>query len=182
MYTDECCNNTLQIKFPLEYCMKNARLNWADISWAIYHDFMIFGAAIDFAVIMLEQNPLLDKDEQALAELTLNQYATKHDVFPPLLRLSAKTSPKERIDAKQKILFLLLNWVYEHRENYPDPLYLVEVIFDDFDFPDALKPFIRYLPLDEPPLNSTVLNEERLLQHWKCYLVAESRKWRKEIS
>lgn len=47
----------------------------------------------------------------------------------------------------------------------------------EYCFPDALKPFIRYLPSDEPSLNSTVLNEERLLQHWKCYLMAESQKW-----
>ena len=69
---------------------------------------------------------------------------------------------------------MVLNWVLEHKELYPDPLETVEIIYADFDYPEVISKFVRYMPMNEESLGSPELNMERLYRKCKNYL--ESKK------
>lgn len=47
---------------------------------------------------------------------------------------------------RDKWLFLVLAWLYEHRAERPDPLQDVETVYAAFDFPEAMEGFVPYLP------------------------------------
>ncbi|MNL84591.1 hypothetical protein D3C87_2126040 [compost metagenome] len=67
-------------------------------------------------------------------------------------------------------MFLLLNWVFEHREQFTDPLGMIETIYADFDYPEEITSFVRYMPTQHPLSNLMDLNIERLYHNWKMYL------------
>ena len=76
---------------------------------------------------------------------------------------------------RRKWAFLILAWVYEHRDSFEDPLDLVEKLYADLDYPEQVAPFVRYMPTDEPDLGSRGQNEQRLFQKWAEYLQKEAR-------
>lgn len=59
-------------------------------------------------------------------------------------------------------MYILLHWVFEHKEYYEDPLREVEFIYADFDFPKSIVNFVRYMPTDQPLLSTVEANIERL--------------------
>lgn len=71
-----------------------------------------------------------------------------------------------------KWLYLVLAWIFEHRESSADPLGTVEEVYADFGHPDAIVGFVRYMPSTEPDLGSREANEHRLYEKWKAYLDA----------
>lgn len=177
MGNDTCVSNTLNIRLPLAFCMENACLNWADICFAVESGYMMSCDAIDFALMRLEQK-FPTAEETALAGLVLERQCAEETVVHLLQQLAKETSLEAQCAAKEKIFFLVLKWVYEHKRSYLDPLEVVEFIFDDFNFPKEMRPFVRYVPSDEIPLPSRRLNVRRLYQNWEKYLVQQSAIWR----
>jgi hypothetical protein len=58
---------------------------------------------------------------------------------------------------------------YQRRHDLADPLGVVEQIYADFDYPESVDRFVRYMPLqagDEP-------GEPALLERWRAFLIAE---------
>lgn len=47
-------------------------------------------------------------------------------------------------------LFLATAHVYENWDSFDDPHRRLESIYADFEYPDVMKPFIRYMPYDGP--------------------------------
>jgi hypothetical protein len=66
-----------------------------------------------------------------------------------------------------------LDWLFNNRENYSDTLDLVVQIYSNFDYPENIAEFIRYMPSDDLDLGSLELNEGRLYEKWKEYLEHE---------
>ena len=59
------------------------------------------------------------------------------------------------------------NWIL-------DPLESIEIIYADFDYPAEIESFVRYMPVNDeydPWAHSDAENEQRLLTHWKDYLL-----------
>ena len=91
-----------------------------------------------------------------------------------LSRVLANTEPvvSEEI-LRQKWLYLILRWLFENREQFSDPLAMVEDIFCDFGHPLEIAKFIRYMPVTDnydPRQHSKAENEERMFNHWREYL------------
>jgi hypothetical protein len=66
-------------------------------------------------------------------------------------------------------LSLQLKAAYDERERLNDPLGVVEEIYALFDYPSAIAPFVRYMPLrsgDEPGVGP-------LMDRWADYLARE---------
>lgn len=58
---------------------------------------------------------------------------------------------------------ILLAWVYEHREQFDDLLCVVEEIYSDYNYPEELAGFVRYMPSNAPDLGSVEANEQRMI-------------------
>lgn len=63
-------------------------------------------------------------------------------------------------------IFLLLSFLLENKENYNDPLGIVEELYADFDYPEEIAPLARYMPSPEGVEGS----EELLFENWKAAL------------
>lgn len=91
--------------------------------------------------------------------------------------MASQTSEQEDSISQRKFLYAILNWVYEHREHYADPLEVVEIIYADFDYPEEIAGFVRYMPTTDPVLSTLELNRERLFNKWKDYLEMQSSRY-----
>jgi len=65
---------------------------------------------------------------------------------------------------------LVLAWLYEHRLKLADPLGDVESVYADFDYPEEMSRFVRYMPSDDPDLRDHRLNQARIFGKWEQYL------------
>jgi hypothetical protein len=86
------------------------------------------------------------------------------------LIISPTKSPHSEDEIRDKWLYLVLAWLYEHRAEVPDPLQRVEEVYADFGYPEQLANFVRYLPMEGPGLGSREANERRLFERWKRYI------------
>jgi hypothetical protein len=66
-------------------------------------------------------------------------------------------------------LYLVLLAVYGSRGRIDDPLGVVEQVYADFEYPEAIAPLVRYMPA--PP--GAPLGEAALLDQWKDWLDQE---------
>lgn len=73
-------------------------------------------------------------------------------------------------EMEAKWLYLVLDWLYQHRADLADPLQTVEEVYADFGYPECLSSFVRYMPMQGPDLGSRAANEARLFERWKSYL------------
>ena len=71
-------------------------------------------------------------------------------------------------DIAKPWIFLLLSFLFEHQENYEDPLEIVEELYADFDYPEEISPLVRYMP----PPEGVEGSEDRLFENWKIALSA----------
>lgn len=70
-------------------------------------------------------------------------------------------------------LYVLLSDVFHRKEEFEDPLGEVEKIYADFDYPEEIESFVRYMPPKDGYIPSAHTYEEniaRLYSHWEHYL------------
>ncbi|WP_408606463.1 DUF2247 family protein [Haloplasma contractile] len=60
--------------------------------------------------------------------------------------------------------------MYNNKNNYSDPLGIVELVYEDFEYTNSIFSLIRSMPSDELGLGTKNLNEERLYKRWRLYL------------
>lgn len=129
-------------------------------------------------------NELLDPEVPV--ELAIDQVVEIAEPSAPLLELAGagKNEPTLEVveqlaegepqrpenEIRDKWLYLVLAWIYEHRDEVPDPLQRVEEVYADFGHPERIAKFVRYMPMDGPDLGSRQANERRLFEQWKRYL------------
>lgn len=166
--------NTLRLSFPYEYASSVVTLNWYDVSMAIQNGFLSLDDAVEHAIVQLET--IQEPPEQVISlSLLALETVFPHSIHPYIDELAEWVSEDEKQHTMRKLLYLVLNWVYNHRSEYDDPLGMVETIYDDFGFPERISSFVRYLPMSGPKLESKEAYIERLFQSWQTYLEAERR-------
>jgi hypothetical protein len=150
---------------PQVFIDARTRLTWREILYGIDSDLLAPGAAIDFAVDKIASQ---DASFSTLVELagTSSGESTR-----ALVEQLASAEPQQDAnEIRDKWLYLVLAWIFEHRASYPDPLQSVDEVYADFGYPTRIASFVRYMPSDEPDLGSLELNEKRLYDKWKHYL------------
>ena len=165
--------NSLSIILPYSFALESADLNWYDILFAIDNGFLPHQSAIEHAVSQLGKNEEYSETVLELACLMPSEAVHPHSIQPYLGELAKDIPEQEKSATKQKMLYLVLKWVFEHKCDYDDPLEVVEVIYADFDYPKDISIFIRYMPLSQPDLGSVDLNTERLFHNWNTFLESQ---------
>ncbi|MBW4085830.1 DUF2247 family protein [Paenibacillus sp. S150] len=162
--------NTLQIIIPYNYIMNLVNLTWSDLYFAIEQGYLSSEAAIEHAmhVISKEQNP--SQDVIDLAWMKKGEY-----ILPYVENLSGLITKDNKI-SQEKMLYVVLQWVYDNKEHYADPFEVVEFIYDDFDFPEEISPFVRYKPSNQPELDS-IEPYGKMYNKWKVYLETQKKRF-----
>lgn len=63
--------------------------------------------------------------------------------------------------------------MYENIELLEEYLEEIENIYADFEYPEEMESFVRYMPSTDgynPSLHSLAENESRLINNWKSYI------------
>ncbi|WP_281257751.1 DUF2247 family protein [Paenibacillus donghaensis] len=158
---------------PYNFFVLNlVNITWSDILFAIKQRFLTYEAAIEHAIHVINREELPSNDVIELACLDKEE-----DIDLYLDKLSSSISEKDYSMAKEKNLYLILKWVFENKNNYSDPLEVVECIYADFDYPEEISRFVRYMPTNQPMLYSLELNIERLYKNWNDYLEKQKKRY-----
>lgn len=73
-------------------------------------------------------------------------------------------------DSLRRWLFLQLSALWEVRGRLADPLGAVEEVYADFDYPEVMAPFVRYMPAAP----GAATGEAAILAAWRDYLEREA--------
>lgn len=102
-----------------------------------------------------------------VAQLDRNDVASVRAVLRATDPDEAELFPPQSV---RKWTFLELKAAYDLRNRLRDPLGVVEEIYAEFDYPEPIAAFVRYMP---PPPGARV-GEEALYERWSRYLTNEA--------
>ncbi|MDR1462191.1 MAG: DUF2247 family protein, partial [Azoarcus sp.] len=147
---------------------KCASLSWREALWGYEHQLIGWSDVVDLAVDRLRS----DSDEREIELSCLNKSNTSR-IGELLRELAASEPEKLGLMSAKKWLFLVLAWTLDNKDRADDPLAEVETIYADFDYPDEIESFVRYMPMTDgydPSQHSRKDNENRLFENWRKYL------------
>lgn len=166
--------NSLGIQIPYSYFSESVNLNWYDISIAIENAYLPIKSGIEHAIKEIEDNLDYHGAVLNLAMISPNDTSSYEEISKNIAQLAELVSDDDKSKAKEKMLFVLLKWIFENQNNYDDPLRVVEIVYDDFDFPEIIKDFVRYDPSAHAIHGAMDENLKRLYNNWQNYLIART--------
>ena len=140
--------------------------------YAIEEGFLSAETAVEHAIAELEKN-----ENPAPAIIDLACLKKGESIHPYIDNLAGTIPEHKNKETQEKILYALLNWVYEKKNEYSDPFEVVEIIYADFDYPKNISKFVRYMPCDQLPLGTLEENIGRLYNNWKLFLDMQKQKY-----
>lgn len=153
------------LRIPYEFIRDRARMSWREVRFGRVNELLDHLVPVALAA---EQLAELEHPSTAIIDLA---GADKNEPTLGLVEQLADGEPQRSEDEiRNKWLYLVLAWIYEHRDGYPDPLQWVEEVYANFGYPEQIAKFVRYMPMDGPDLGSREANERRLFERWKRYL------------
>jgi len=155
----------VRLSIPYSFLHDRCRPTWRSIRFGLENELLDPRAAVEFAVDGVAETDTPSPDLLDLAG------SSKSDPIAELVGRLAAAEP-EFPEAKlyDEWLYLVLAWLYEHRNEYTDPLQRVEEVYADFGYPERVAGFVRYMPMGGPDLGSREANERRLFDKWQEYL------------
>lgn len=130
-------------------------LTWNEILYGLNRGFINNKDVVDYAFLKLDAGASFDEVE--LASLSEGELYQVPDVLD---RLASGEDGQDIV--LESWLYLLLLWVYDHRNNFDDPFCVIEEIYSDFDYPEGIAPIVRYAPLP----SGEVGGDEYLYENW----------------
>lgn len=158
-------------RIPFLFIKRLTRLSWEEAAWGYHNQYMGWSDVAELACDRLVE----DEAEPTVVELAGISKSEASEVGPLLDKLAAREIDGDVKAIKAKWLYLSLAWSFENRESLPDPLEAVEEIYSDFDYPEDVSQFVRYMPVTDgydPNAHSAEENSSRLLSKWRNYLDA----------
>jgi hypothetical protein len=152
----------VRLRIPYSFVRSRVRISWRDALFGLTNELLDPLAAIELAAEQV--------DERADPILVALAAGANDWVLQRVERLAENESPRSDDEIRDKWLYLVLAWIYENRDRFPDPLQRVEEVYADFGYPEPLAKFVRYMPMEGPDLGSREANERRLFERWKQYL------------
>ncbi len=130
---------------------------------------------IDFEVV----KQCASDQKELEAKFNLNSMVESLESVPPAdrekmaTRLAVLDGNLTEDEISTRWLVALLADLYAKREVVADPLGEVEKIYADFDYPESVESFVRYMPATggyDPAAHSHEQNVARLVENWKAFL------------
>ncbi len=147
----------MNIVMNAEYLYKVAPwLTWDEISDGLNRNLISNKVVVDYALLRLNENS--SADEYEIAMLSIDELDQVHSLIRKLV--SNGDGPENFIDTW---LYLYISWLYEHRNEFDDPLALIEVIYADFEYPQDIASMVRYMPLP----NGEIGGDDYLYKNWE---------------
>ena len=140
-------------------------MSWREVRFGLVNELLDPRAPIDLAVNLVGELP-----EPSASLLELAGSNKNEPTMEIIKQLAGEEPPCSEDEIRGKWLYLVLAWIYEHRDGFSDPLQRVEEVYADFGYPEQISNFVRYMPMEGPDLGSIEANERRLFERWKRYV------------
>ncbi|MBP2153427.1 MULTISPECIES: DUF2247 family protein [Erwinia] len=140
-------------------------LNWDDISWGYKKHLIGWKDLVNYA----NKEILLGNTNEFVNEISLIDKNSTYRLDELLEKIV--TSPDDYNN--EKWLYISLLQLFSLKESIEDPLGEVEKIYEDFDYPEDIESFVRYMPVNEnydPSKHTPEENTQRLYEKWALYL------------
>lgn len=155
----------LTLKIPLHFIeAKLGKPTWRDAVFGLENQLLDPNAVVRLAAERLD----LPDPPAALVDLAVADSGAP--VLEDVRQLAEQEDGEDDAASSRRWLYLVLAWLFEHRDELPDPLQSVEVVYAEFDYPEEVAEFVRYMPTDGPDLGDRDKNEARLVSKWERYL------------
>lgn len=154
---------------PSSFIYKNIELCWRDVLWGYERNLVDWSFIVEVADFFVSKGSV-NSIEIDLICLGLEDIK---EIEEKMYALAACEHCSHALGSQGKWLFIALKWLYENKDFVADPLDLVELLYEDFDFPVEIESFVRYMPPQDgyDPLQYTVQqNIDRLYCNWRNYL------------
>ncbi|MFL6073798.1 MAG: DUF2247 family protein [Mycobacteriales bacterium] len=162
-------HDLVKFQLPADFVLARSLPTPGELAYGYEHGWLGPAAAVEVAAGGYGVLPDPPPAYQELALLLPDDLAR----VPDLVREIATAGPA-REDRATIWLYLALAWLYEHRTDYPDPLSIVEQLYDDFEFPAAIEGFVRFLPAPE----GQPTGEDALYARWSAWLDTTAARYR----
>jgi hypothetical protein len=153
--------DVVRLRIPYQFVRERTRMSWRDVRFGLVNQLLDARAPVELAVAQVGE-----RAEPSVALLELAGAVKGEAAFELVDHLANEEPPHSEDEIRDKWLYLVLAWLYEHRAEVPDPLQRVEEVYADFGYPEQLANFVRYLPMEGPGLGSREANERRLFERW----------------
>jgi hypothetical protein len=157
--------DVVRLNLPYAFLRTHGRLSWRSVHFGFQNELIGPDVPKELAIDQIAESETL---LPALLDLASG---SKNDPVSELVKQLAASElecPEEKL--REEWLYLVLAWIYEHRDDYMDPLQKVEEVYADFGYPQRIAGFVRYMPMEGPDLGSREANENRLFERWRKYL------------
>jgi hypothetical protein len=164
----------IKLQISPEFIQNRTHLTWRQFLFGMENDLISPEAAAEFAVQQLGKE---SDSSSTLVELAI---LSEGESSSHLVQRLAAAEPDEDIgEIQKKWLYLVLAWIFDHKNVYSDPLGAVEIVYADFGYPKEIASFVRYMPMLDADLGSKKANEERLYDKWKSFIDEASAEYRR---
>lgn len=113
---------------------------WQEIRFAYKNKIAVIEDIVNYAKYLLSENT---SNFDIVLKLALSDNESSLQ-FLDVLCDNEKNIDEDYI--KKKWLYALLSYLYKNKEKYTSVLDIVELIYSDFDYPNEMSGFIRYMP------------------------------------
>jgi len=169
--------NPLSMVFTYEYVTNLVPLNWSDILFAIENNFLAHQTAIEHALETVQKNENVPEEVIELACMLQREAEFPYDVLQLVNRLATSQNSDNYSNSREKFLYVSLNWVYEHKGDYCNPIEVIDILCDDINYPNEVKNLISFMPTSESETNSLNSAAEQLSERLLRYLENQRNRW-----
>jgi hypothetical protein len=125
------------------------------------------GHVNDRSVVQLaEQLLAAGSPVSAPAEELALLLSADYDRVPDLVAEMEESDLSAPSEQTKVWLYLVLAWIYDHRDEFADPLAEIETVYADFGYPEEIEGLVRYLPAPPGQPSGPSAVEAR----WKAFL------------
>jgi hypothetical protein len=156
-------------KIPFSFINELCEITLREAAWGYEQQFIAWKDIVDLARSRVADS----SDNEIVAELARLNKEQVWRVGELVGKLAREEQPESDGTVRRKWLFFLLAWIFEKRQNIADPLGEVEMVYSDFDYPNEIEGFVRYMPVAadyDPKEHSQINNIRRLFSLWRDYL------------
>ena len=127
-------------RLPYEYMNKYGPLTWREIEWGIKHELIGWDVVKDMAI------ERMSSESDQSNELVILNTNDPMDLIGAVRNLASSEPEEIEIEMRSKWLKIVLANLFLHKVEVGDPLAEVERIYADFDYPEEIESFVRYMP------------------------------------
>lgn len=135
----------IRFNIPASFVAARAILTGAELAYGFREGWLTRADVVALALAKYEAELPLSSAEEELALLLSSDLDRVDELIAHLEIDDEPTEQRARL-----WLFLSLAWLLEHRQDFSDPLGVIEMLYADFDYPDEIEGLVRFMPAAGP--------------------------------